>query len=1066
MIHITGAQSDNILDFITHKNTIDNEHLKSLESTMETFNFTTFGDKRFSEHLSKRNRLIIPGEDSGYIEFIIHEAVKYRDSEGLKMDVFSSASYLEDLKKGAVIEPQTLESQTVSTAVARALNGTNHRAGILEGTGSRTFEIENNTNPYAFLKRIANEFDLELNFRVETDGNRVTGRYVDLLERTGEWRGREVTFGKDLQGIRRIEKTDNIYTALKGIGPEQEDGTRLEVFVEDQEALQRWGRPNEFGELQHLVGVYEPQSSRLEMTLSELEQYTRTELNKRINEVVEYEGDIVDLEHVPGMANKKIRFGDTIRTKDTEFNPPLYLEARIFEQARNIFLKGRKRVKLGDYTEYTEEEVQAIWQQLRDEIRDKISSAELIEYTYDKITIDDKDEYVFTEGQTFAEAVGEDAKGHADIVAGNAESNARNYAEQVASDAEDSAKDFAEDRADQTLIDAQSYAVAQTVYDTKMQEIADDLADRTTIEYVDGQLVDKANVDDVYTIEDIDNRLLNYVGVTEYETDIDGIVQTLDDQGTQIGQNEEAIGLKADSSRVDTVEGIVDDHSAELLVMADEISSKVDSTYVDGVVGDLSDDINNIIDDIENGIGDLDSNLSNLEGMLDGIDATVSQHSTDISQNATAITQRALQTDLDTATGRITDAEGQISTIAGEVALKASQTDLNTLTGEVDTLEAELVVMSDEIASKVDDGEVRSIFTQEAGSFTFDADQINFDGHVFGEDATFSGRVEGAVIEGSRYESSFYSTNLTIDAGWLRIQTTHGEFGISDDEGFYSVEDEVSALQRRMWASYEGLFLDMGSSSFRLSTSGINRRVNFDSEAIDEYRFDNDVVIDGDIISNGGIRLLNADGFANWQGVRFGADDSDSISYGDRILTIYGNRALGGASFRVRSHDNQSNFRDDLWIRDDGTLYSDPTYENTSSNSSNVRIGYSASLGSRFLRTTSARKYKTNIEPVDVDPYRLLDMNLSMWNDLKEVKENGWTSDGLKKHYGIIADELVDVGLGQYVDYHDGEVEHYEERVWTLLIPITRDLVDDVDWLKYENELLKKRVEQLEKGVA
>src|SRR5699024_1880166 len=116
-------------------------------------------------------------------------------------------SYLEDLKKGAIIEPQKLESQSVSTAVAHALNGTNHTAGIIEGTGSRTFDIEEHTNPYAFLKRIAKEFELELNFRVETDGNRVTGRYVDLLEQTGEWRGREVTFGKDLQGIRRIERT-------------------------------------------------------------------------------------------------------------------------------------------------------------------------------------------------------------------------------------------------------------------------------------------------------------------------------------------------------------------------------------------------------------------------------------------------------------------------------------------------------------------------------------------------------------------------------------------------------------------------------------------------------------------------------------------------------------------------------------------------------------------------------------------------------------------------------------------------------------------------------------------
>ncbi|MDY0395441.1 phage tail spike protein [Virgibacillus halophilus] len=225
-----------------------------------------------------------------------------------------------------------------------------------------------------FLKTIAKEFELELNFRTETDGKRVIGRYVDLLERIGQWRGREVEFGKDLIGIRRNEKTDNLYTALIGLGPEKEDGTRLEVFVEDKEALQRWGRPDPItGELQHLIDVYEPQSSDDSMSITKLEQYTRTELNKRIGEVVEYESTIADLENVPGMENKKIRFGDTIKIKDTKFNPPLYLEARVHTQDRSIVDKSKKQVTLGDYIEYTEEEIRSIWKELQAEIRRKLA---------------------------------------------------------------------------------------------------------------------------------------------------------------------------------------------------------------------------------------------------------------------------------------------------------------------------------------------------------------------------------------------------------------------------------------------------------------------------------------------------------------------------------------------------------------------------------------------------------------------------------------------------------------------------------------------------------------------
>src|SRR5699024_11140657 len=126
------------------------------------------------------------------------------------------------------------------------------------------------------------EFGGELRFRIEHDGRSVTGRYVDVLERIGDWRGREVEFGKDLDGIRRVEKQD-VVTALLGLGPEREDGTRIEVLVEDDEALQRWGRVDRNGNLKHLIEAYEIESEREEMTEEEARRYTRAALDKRID---------------------------------------------------------------------------------------------------------------------------------------------------------------------------------------------------------------------------------------------------------------------------------------------------------------------------------------------------------------------------------------------------------------------------------------------------------------------------------------------------------------------------------------------------------------------------------------------------------------------------------------------------------------------------------------------------------------------------------------------------------------------------------------------------------------
>ncbi|WP_019377662.1 phage tail spike protein [Virgibacillus halodenitrificans] len=631
IIHITDGQSDKILDYITAKNIIDNNHRQSLKDNLETFDFITFADKSFSAFLGKHNRVIIPAEDQGYQEFVIKEAGKTH-GDSLEIEVFASASYLL-LKKAKVMDPQTFTEQTATTLVSHTTNGTEWRPGIIEGKGFRTMHIEQHTNPYAFLKRLATEFGLELRFRVEVKGGKVVGRFVDLLERIGKWRGREIEFGRDLIGIRRIEKTDNVFTAVKGLGPEREDGTRLEVIVEDKEALQRWGRPDPItGELQHLWDTYEPQTTDQNMSLSRLKTLTENELEKRVNEVVEYESTIADLEHVPGMENKKIRFGDTIKIKDTKFNPPLYLEARVHTQDRSITDKSRKKVSLGDYIEYTEEQVQAIWKQLQKQINLKIDGAKLAEYTYDKVTIDSKDEVVFSDGKTFAQIRANEAqsaaeqyaitkaeaervkaesyadgivtaeeqarindvnaklmeaKQHADTTAAAAESAAKTHADLKANQAESNAKGHADTVSGQAEANAKAYAVAKTIYDAKMTEIAGDLADKAGLTYVDGQLVSKANKGDVYTISEVDNRLLNYVGVTKYQTDMDGIVTDLNSYGTRIGQNETAIGLKANQTEVDTLKGTVSDNSAQLNIQANQIASKVDATYVQGAIGDV-----------------------------------------------------------------------------------------------------------------------------------------------------------------------------------------------------------------------------------------------------------------------------------------------------------------------------------------------------------------------------------------------------------------------------------------------------------------------------------------------
>src|SRR5690625_4255830 len=268
----------------------------------------------------------------------------------------------------------------------RALENTEWEVGTVDFKGIRSFTFDDYINPYDYLKRIASEFDLELRFKVETNGLRVTRRYVDLVEYVGAWEGKEVEFEKDLIGIERKEDFSNVVTALIGLGPEDEEGNRLSVLVENEEALQRWGRNG-----QHIIGIYEPESTDASMSMSRLRDLTENELEKRINSQIQYMAEVVDLENVTGLDHEKFRFGSFIRIKDLKFNPPLYLEARVHTQNRPIKKRSRpKRVVLGDYIEYSEEDVNAIVKDLRKQLRNKIGIGDLEELTYTKPEVDQK----------------------------------------------------------------------------------------------------------------------------------------------------------------------------------------------------------------------------------------------------------------------------------------------------------------------------------------------------------------------------------------------------------------------------------------------------------------------------------------------------------------------------------------------------------------------------------------------------------------------------------------------------------------------------------------------------
>lgn len=382
-IHVLHAQTGNLLSVLDNKGDNifwDSNHIRKLENNEERLSFTTLPDNECAEYLRERNRVVIPDGDGYYREFIIVESVQQMD----QLQIECVASYV-DLGKEKPLEPNLYEGQTVNTIMDLVLQATSWQRGITEYSGSRQFELEDYTNPYDALRKIVSTFEVELRFRIETLGGRVIGRYVDAIERVGGWHGREIVSGVDLISAERRENTTELVTALVGLGPQKEDGTRVKVEVTNDEAYQNWG------EGEHLWGIHEVESDNQEMTEAEVRQYTTTELNKRIAAAIQYKVEGANLEHLPEFKNKEIHLGDDVRIKATEFNPPMYLDARIIAIEGPIDDRRQEVYTLGEFIEYTEAEINALRKQFKKLLAKKLEYEQLEEFTYDKSEIEQLD---------------------------------------------------------------------------------------------------------------------------------------------------------------------------------------------------------------------------------------------------------------------------------------------------------------------------------------------------------------------------------------------------------------------------------------------------------------------------------------------------------------------------------------------------------------------------------------------------------------------------------------------------------------------------------------------------
>lgn len=200
------------------------------------------------------------------------------------------------------------------------------------------------------LKKMVETWGGEFQFRIEHDGRKITGRYVDFLRQRGRDTGFRVTVNRNMRSLEGEEDITGLATALYGFGKGEEHeetggyGRRIsfadvewkvengdpvdkplgQEWVGDPEALAAWGLK---GGTVHRFGfvIFEEVEDP-----TELLRLTWEELQKRKAPQVNYKVGLIDLEHTEGQEHMAVRLGDWVSVIEDDLG--IEFKARVIKR--------------------------------------------------------------------------------------------------------------------------------------------------------------------------------------------------------------------------------------------------------------------------------------------------------------------------------------------------------------------------------------------------------------------------------------------------------------------------------------------------------------------------------------------------------------------------------------------------------------------------------------------------------------------------------------------------------------------------------------------------------------
>ncbi|EGQ2705440.1 hypothetical protein H7N47_001678, partial [Staphylococcus pseudintermedius] len=342
MIHVLNFNSQ-IIDFISRDDnavTIAKYH-KTKDNDLLDIRILS----QRAEHFKKRNRIIIQDKNGVYREYIIDRA----EEDGRYVDVECTASHLVDISTSKPIPPGKYEKMTINQKLSETLRDSGWVVGDCDYAGLKTNSWTSVRTPLEMISQLETAHEVQADYEIEIDGYEVVERRVNMKIPAPLFKGKEIEYGKDLLSMKRVIDFSEVKTALFALGPEPEQGKRVETFVYDDEAQKQFDLP-----YRYIWGVYEPETEDDNMSLQRLTTLAKTELNKRKSAAVSYEISVVDIEKE--FPHEVIRYGDIVRIKNPDFTPTLYAESEVVGIEHDL-ISNKCTYEFGKVVEYQEDDL-------------------------------------------------------------------------------------------------------------------------------------------------------------------------------------------------------------------------------------------------------------------------------------------------------------------------------------------------------------------------------------------------------------------------------------------------------------------------------------------------------------------------------------------------------------------------------------------------------------------------------------------------------------------------------------------------------------------------------------